>query len=269
MAGMNDINVVIQKAQEKLKDVKNTIVVMSGKGGVGKSTVAVNLAVALALEGRKVGIVDVDLHGPDVIRMLGGMDIYPDRVGEEVIPPEVNGVKAISVSHFISDNTSPVVWRGPLKTGAILQFISDIHWGELDYLVVDCPPGTGDEPLTVFQNFNNIAGTVIVTTPSQVSQDDVERAINFVKMMKHNILGIVENMSYFLCPDNNKKYYIFGEGGAKKLCEKYNLELLQEIPLNPQIREYMDNGKPTAYFGSPGTVAPYVQLGKKIINMVE
>ncbi|BBE29873.1 iron-sulfur cluster carrier protein [Tepiditoga spiralis] len=269
MAGVNNINLVIEKANDRLKNVKKTIVVMSGKGGVGKSTVAVNLAVSLALEGRKVGLLDVDLHGPDVARMLGGREEYPYQVGEEVMPPEVNGIKFISMSHFLKDQSNPVVWRGPLKTGAIMQFVSDISWGELDYLVVDCPPGTGDESLTIFQNFKNIQGAVIVTTPSDVSQDDVEKAINFVKMMKHETLGLVENMSYFVCDECKKKHYIFGKGGAKKLAEKYNLEVLQEIPLNASLRENMDNGKPAAYFGTPEMVAPFTQLAKKIIAKSE
>jgi ATP-binding protein involved in chromosome partitioning len=266
MANVNNINVVIEKANDRMKEVKNTIVVMSGKGGVGKSTVAVNLAIALSLEGKKVGLLDVDLHGPDVARMLGGRGQYPTKVGDEVVPPEVNGIKVISMSQFLKEETSPVVWRGPLKTGTILQFIGDIAWGELDYLIIDSPPGTGDEPLTVFQNLKNITGSIVVTTPSIVSQDDVEKAINFLGMMKQKIIGLVENMSYFVCPDSNKKHFIFGQGGAKKLAEKYDLDVLAEIPINQKVRENMDDGKPTAYFGDPEVVLPYTNLARNIID---
>jgi ATP-binding protein involved in chromosome partitioning len=263
---MKDIQLTIKKANERMKTVKNTVVVMSGKGGVGKTTVAVNLAVALALEGKKVGIIDIDLHGPDVVRMLGGRDVYPTKVGDELVPPEVNGVKVISISHFLKEETNPIVWRGPLKTGTILEFFSEVAWEDLDFLIVDCPPGTGDEPLTVFQNIQNILGAVIVTTPSVVSQDDVEKAINFVKLMNQKTLGLVENMSYYKCSDCGSKHYIFGKDGAKKLSEKYDLELLQEIPINEIIRENSDKGMSSAYFGNNEIVSPFVLLGKKIIN---
>jgi ATP-binding protein involved in chromosome partitioning len=198
--------------------------------------------------------------------MLGGRGQYPTKVGDEVVPPEVNGIKVISMSQFLKEETSPVVWRGPLKTGTILQFIGDIAWGELDYLIIDSPPGTGDEPLTVFQNLKNITGSIVVTTPSIVSQDDVEKAINFLGMMKQKIIGLVENMSYFVCPDSNKKHFIFGQGGAKKLAEKYDLDVLAEIPINQKVRENMDDGKPTAYFGDPEVVLPYTNLARNIID---
>ncbi|HOT32618.1 MAG TPA: Mrp/NBP35 family ATP-binding protein [Petrotogaceae bacterium] len=265
----NPVNAMIEKAQNTMKNISHKIVVMSGKGGVGKSTVAVNLAVALALEGRKVGLLDIDLHGPDVVRMLGGDSAKPYQVGNDVQPPEINGIKVISTSQFLKDETSPIVWRGPLKTSAILEFLGDIAWGELDYLIMDCPPGTGDELLTVFQNFKDIDGTLIVTTPSVVSQDDVEKAINFSKMMNVNILGLVENMSYFVCEKCGEKHYIFGQDGGKTLAEKYNLELLQEIPINKIIRSNMDKGQPAAYFGVPDTVAPFINLAKKIIGKTE
>lgn len=265
----NNIKEVIEKANYNLKKVKNIIPVISGKGGVGKTTVAVNLAVALALEGEKVGLLDVDLHGPDVIRMIGGEGKYPSKVGDEVVPPEIAGVKVISVSQFLKQQNSPIIWRGPLKTGTILEFFSKVSWEDLDFLIIDCPPGTGDEALTIFQNIEKISGSIIITTPSLVSHDDVEKAINFVNLMKHQIIGLVENMSYFTCSKCKEKHYIFGKNTTKKLAEKYELEILQEIPLNEIVRENTDKGTPSAYFGKPETVAPYVQLAKKIIYKLD
>lgn len=258
-----------EKISKRLEDIDNIILVMSGKGGVGKTTVAVNLAVSLALEGKKVGLMDVDLHGPDVVRMLGGRESQISAVGGEIIPPEINGVKVISISQFLNGGNEAVIWRGPLKTGAIMQFISDVAWENLDYLIIDAPPGTGDEPLTVFQNISKLKGALIVTSPSVVSQDDVERAINFVKKMDKEIIGIVENMSYFTCQNCKTKHYIFGKDGGKILAEKYNLELLSQIPLDSTIRENMDNGKPVAYFGSSEITGAYSILAKKIIEKVE
>ncbi|HBT51462.1 MAG TPA: ATP-binding protein [Petrotoga sp.] len=258
-----------EKVSKKLENIDNVIMVMSGKGGVGKTTVAVNLAVALALEGRKVGLLDVDLHGPDVVRMLGGREAKVSALGEEILPPEVHGIKVISISQFLDKDNDAVIWRGPLKTSAIMQFIGDVAWGELDYLIIDAPPGTGDEPLTVFQNVEKIKGALIVTSPSVVSQDDVERAINFVEKMNKQIIGIVENMSYFICPNCKTKHFIFGEDGGRVLAEKYNLELLAQIPLDSTVRENMDAGKPVAYFGNPELTNVYVKLGKKVIEKVE
>lgn len=266
---MANIQEMKEKVNRKLENIDNVILVMSGKGGVGKTTVAVNLAVALALEGKKVGLMDVDLHGPDVVRMLGGRDVQLSQVGDEILPPEVNGIKVISISQFLEGDNQAVIWRGPLKTGAILQFIGDVAWEDLDYLIIDAPPGTGDEPLTVFQNINKIKGALIVTSPSQVSQDDVERAINFVEKMNKKVIGIVENMSYFVCPNCKTKHYIFGEGGGRKLAQKYNLELIAEIPLNTMIRENMDDGKPVAYFGTPEITNSFVSLARRIIDKIE
>jgi len=258
-----------EKISQKLENIDNVIMVMSGKGGVGKTTVAVNLAVALALEGRKVGLLDVDLHGPDVVRMLGGKQAKVSAMAGEIIPPEIHGIKVISISQFLDNDSDAVIWRGPLKAGAIMQFIGDVAWGKLDYLIIDAPPGTGDEPLTVFQNVEKIKGALIVTSPSIVSQDDVERAITFVKKMNKEIIGIVENMSYFICPNCKAKHFIFGEGGGKTLADKYNLELLAQIPLDSTIRENMDAGKPVAYFGTQEVADSYVNLSKKIIEKLE
>ncbi|KLO24550.1 MULTISPECIES: Mrp/NBP35 family ATP-binding protein [unclassified Marinitoga] len=256
--------------QNELKNIKHVIMVMSGKGGVGKSTIAVNLSVALALEGRKVGLMDIDMHGPNVMRMLGGTEKdHPYQVGEKIVPPEVNGVKVISVSQFVPESGKPIVWRGPIKTGTIKQFFNDIEWEELDYMIIDAPPGTGDEPLTVMQMLKKFDGAIIVTTPSEVSKDDVERAINFFKVMDKKVLGLVENMAYFECPNCHTKHYIFGKDGAKSLAEKYKLPILAEIPISEDIRINMDTGKPAAYFGKPEHVAPYVQLAKRVIAEVE
>ena len=266
---MANIQEIKEKVNRKLEDIENVILVMSGKGGVGKTTVAVNLAVSLALLGKKVGLLDVDLHGPDVVRMLGGEEYPLTQVGDEIVPPEIYGIRVISISQFLNEENIAVIWRGPLKTGAILQFIGDVAWGSLDYLIVDAPPGTGDEPLTVIQNIPKLKGTLLVTSPSIVSQDDVERAIDFVKKMNVDILGIVENMSYFICPNCKSKHFIFGEGGGKTLADKFNLDLLVQIPLDSTIRENMDGGRPVAYFGSPEISDSYIDLAKKLIEKIE
>lgn len=266
---MANIQEIKEKVDRKLEDIENVILVMSGKGGVGKTTVAVNLAVSLALLGKKVGLLDVDLHGPDVVRMLGGEEYPLTQVGDEIVPPEVHGIRVISISQFLNEGNVAVIWRGPLKTGAILQFIGDVAWGNLDYLIVDAPPGTGDEPLTIIQNISKLKGALLVTSPSVVSQDDVERAIDFVNKMNIDILGIVENMSYFICPNCKSKHFIFGEGGGKSLAEKFNLDLLVQIPLDSSIRENMDKGRPVAYFGSPEISDSYIDLAQKLIEKIE
>ena len=237
----------INEIKEKLlPGVKNTIAVASGKGGVGKSTVAVNLAVALAKDGASVGLIDADIYGPSIPLMLGVKE-QPKMIGEDpnnvkLLPLERYGVKLMSIGFLIDDNT-PVIWRGPMASGAIKQFMSDVLWGELDYLIFDLPPGTGDIQLTLVQTIP-LTGAVVVTTPQDVALIDARKAIKMFERVNVTILGLVENMSYFIAPDTGKRYDIFGSGGGRKAAEEMGIPFLGEIPINPLIREGGDNGKP-------------------------
>jgi len=228
-----------------LKGVKKTIAVASGKGGVGKSTVAVNLAVALAKDGAKVGLIDADIYGPSIPLMLG-INQKPQikQVGEamKLIPIEAYGIKMISIGVLVDDN-APVIWRGPMVSGAIKQFMSDVVWGELDYLIFDLPPGTGDIQLTLVQTIP-LTGAVIVTTPQEVSLIDARKALKMFERVNVPVMGIIENMSYFIAPDTGNRYDIFGSGGGEKTADELQISFLGGIPIDQRIREGGDNGKP-------------------------
>jgi Mrp family chromosome partitioning ATPase len=235
------------KTMATLKDIKHVIVVASGKGGVGKTTVAINIAVSLAKRGNKVGILDADITGPNVPKMLGLEGKRPDYNQElkKIIPIESDdGVKVISMEFLLEKSDDAVIWRGPLKMGAINQFISDVKWEELDYLVIDLPPGTSDEPLSIAQLIPRADGVVIVTTPQEVALLDVKKSINFVKKVGLSVIGIIENMSGFLCPHCNKEVNIFSKGGGKNAAKELNLPFLGAIPLDPGIVPLADAGKP-------------------------
>ncbi|HOF12436.1 MAG TPA: Mrp/NBP35 family ATP-binding protein [Treponemataceae bacterium] len=227
--------------------VKKKYVVMSGKGGVGKSTVSVNLAVSLALQGKKVGLLDVDIHGPSIPTMLGLAGTKLTGSEESIDPVLVDGIpnlKVMSVGFLLESEDAPVIWRGPMKNSIIKQFLKDVTWGELDYLIIDCPPGTGDEPLSVVQLLGKADGTIIVTTPQDVASVDVSKSIKFAEQVKIPVTGIVENMSGFICPHCNEVSYIFKEGGGKKLAEEYKVPFLGAIPIDPALGEAGDSGKP-------------------------
>ncbi|HQC27033.1 MAG TPA: Mrp/NBP35 family ATP-binding protein [Treponemataceae bacterium] len=227
--------------------VKKKYVVMSGKGGVGKSTVSVNLAVSLALQGKKVGLLDVDIHGPSIPTMLGLAGTKLTGSEESIDPVLIDGIpnlKVMSVGFLLESEDAPVIWRGPMKNSIIKQFLKDVTWGELDYLIIDCPPGTGDEPLSVVQLLGKADGTIIVTTPQDVASIDVSKSIKFAEQVKIPVTGIVENMSGFVCPHCNEVSYIFKEGGGKKLAEEYKVPFLGAIPIDPALGEAGDSGKP-------------------------
>lgn len=232
-----------------LPSVKNIICVASGKGGVGKSTVSVNLALALAAQGAKVGMIDADIHGPSMPLMLGVRGKRPDvRMIKEkhyIVPLEVHGIKLLSIGLLVDDRQA-VVWRGPMVTSALKQFVNDCIWGKLDYMIVDMPPGTGDVHLTMAQTVN-VSGAVVVTTPQEAALADARKAISMFRMQGINvpIFGVIENMSYFTpeeLPDN--KYYIFGRDGGKRLAAEYDTAFLGEVPLVQSIREASDDGLP-------------------------
>lgn len=236
------------KKDALLPGVKNTIAVASGKGGVGKSTVAVNLAVALAKDGAKVGLIDADIYGPSIPLMLGLTEkpkVYQAENSVKMLPLEKYGVKLMSIGLLVDEN-SPVIWRGPMASGAVKQFMSDVDWGELDYLIFDLPPGTGDIQLTLVQTIP-LTGAIVVTTPQEVSLIDARKAFKMFERVNVPILGVVENMSYFIAPDTGKKYDIFGSGGGSKMAETYNAFFLGGIPIDSRVREGGDKGVPIVY----------------------
>ena len=227
-----------------LERIRYKLFVMSGKGGVGKSSVSVNIAAALAARGFKVGLMDVDIHGPSVPRLLGLTGQLETDRGSLIKPKQYNeNLHVVSMDSLLLDPDQAVLWRGPMKTSAIRQFISDVQWGDLDFLVVDSPPGTGDEPMTVLKLIPE-ALAVVVTTPQEVSLADVRKAINFLQYAQANILGVVENMSGLACPYCGKEIDLFKKGGGKALAEQYGLEFLGAIPLDPATVVAGDIGTP-------------------------
>jgi len=227
--------------------VKNIIAVSSGKGGVGKSTVAVNLAVSLALDGAKVGLMDADVYGPNVPLMLGVADAQPQVANNKLLPIKAHGVKMISMA-VLAPPDKPMILRGPMLHGIVRQFLSDVNWGELDYLIVDMPPGTGDVQLSLAQ-LVPVQGAVLVTTPQNVSIADVLRALKMFEQVNVPVLGVIENMSYFVPPDMpDKRYNIFGEGGGRKLADEHGVPFLGEVPLGMEVRESGDKGIPVVVF---------------------
>jgi Mrp family chromosome partitioning ATPase len=233
-----------QALDKRMCEVKNKIIVMSGKGGVGKSTTAVNLALALVKEGKKVGLLDIDLHGPSIPKMLGLEGERPLADNEGIHPLEVNGLKLMSIGFLLASTSEATIMRGPMKHGAIQQLLADVAWGELDYLLLDCPPGTGDEPLSAVQLLGSGASAVVVTTPQDVALTDVEKSLSFCKELKLKVVGLVENMSGFICPHCGERSDIFKSGGAEKLAEKTGVSLLAQIPFEPLVVIGGDAGKP-------------------------
>lgn len=225
-----------------LSNIKRKILVMSGKGGVGKSTIAAYTALMLSQQGKRVGLLDVDLHGPSIPRLLniqGGLGIQ-DRGPLSPYPYSKN-LKVVSMEMVLGDKDTAVIWRGPLKISAIKQFIANIEWGGMDYLIIDAPPGTGDEPLTVVQTIPD-AEALIVTTPQEISLADVRKSINFCRQVKLKILGIIENMSGFSCPHCGQSVDIFGIGGGSKMAKQLKVPMLGEIPINPEMVQMGDRG---------------------------
>ncbi|MHB8121938.1 MAG: P-loop NTPase [Desulfuromonadaceae bacterium] len=226
----------------RLCRIKHKIVVLSGKGGVGKSTIAVNLAMALHLAGKKVGLLDVDIHGPSIPTMLGLEGRQVMEGGGELQPVDLDGMKVISLGFFLKDQDEAVIWRGPMKTGVITQFIRDVAWGDLDYLIVDSPPGTGDEPLSVCQTLEGADGAVIVTTPQKIAAVDVRKSISFCRQMNLPVLGVIENMNGFVCPKCGELTAVFQSGGGRLMADDMGVPFLGSVPIDPQIAEAGDSG---------------------------
>jgi ATP-binding protein involved in chromosome partitioning len=253
----------VQRGVKLVPEVKNIIAVASGKGGVGKSTTAVNLALALAAEGASVGMLDADIYGPSQPTMLGITGRPESKDGKSLEPMNGHGLQAISIG-FLIDVDTPMVWRGPMVTQALEQLLKDTHWQGVDYLIVDLPPGTGDIQLTLAQKVP-VTGAVIVTTPQDIALIDARKGLKMFEKVGIPILGIVENMSTHICSNCGHEEHIFGAGGAAKMCKDYNTELLGSLPLDIHIREQADSGKPTVVADPDGRVA---EMYRKIARRV-
>src|SRR2546426_12199279 len=228
---------------ELLPGVKNIVAVASGKGGVGKTTVSVNLALALAKTGAKVGLLDADVYGPSGPLMLG-LKASPEVLNNKIQPPVVEGVKVISMGFFYEQSQQAGIYRGPIVSGIVKQFLTDVNWGELDYLIIDLPPGTGDAPLTIAQTIP-ITGILIVTTPQDIATSVAVKAIGMFNKLNVPIIGVIENMSHLECPHCQERIHIFGKGGGQKISEDFKIPYIGDIPLHPKIREGSDTGKPS------------------------
>ncbi len=261
-----------QKLKLKLNKIKHQIAIISGKGGVGKSTVTANLAMAFAKQGHKVGVLDADIHGPCIPKMLGlkGQALIGGPGGMLFPVTGQSGIRVVSMDFLLPNDEAPVIWRGPLKMRAIQQFLSDVTWGDLEYLFIDLPPGTGDESLSVMQLIPDMDGVVIVTIPSDVSQAVVRKAVTFAKQMGVPIIGIVENMSGFVCPDCGAKVNIFGAGGGKKIAEDLSIPYLGSIPIDPNVCRDSDNGVPfVAGNKTSPTTETFADIVRKIEHFIE
>ncbi len=238
-----------KRLKERMTEVRRTLIVMSGKGGVGKTTVAVNLAYGLAAKANKIGILDIDIHGPNIAKMLGieGEKLAGSELGIEPVRVLPN-LKAVSLAFLLEDKDQPIIWRGPMKAAIIKQFLSDVNWGELDYLIVDSPPGTGDEPLSACQLISNVSGAIIVTTPQQVAVMDARKTIKFAKELKIPVVGVIENMSGFTCPHCNREIDIFKRAGGEKAAAELEVPFLGRVPFDAELVEMADEGKPFVFF---------------------
>jgi len=238
-----------KRLKEKMSKIRHPLIVMSGKGGVGKTTVAVNLAYALSLAGNSVGILDIDLHGPNIAKMLGIESHSLCNFGLGIQPVDVSdNLKAVSVALTGYDPDQPIIWRGPMKAAVIRQFLADVNWGDLDYLVIDSPPGTGDEPLSVCQLIPNVSGIIIVTTPQDVAVLDARKSVLFANEIKIPVVGIIENMSGFICPHCHTETDIFKKGGGEKTAQELKVPFLGRVPFQPEFVEFGDRGTPFVSF---------------------
>jgi len=259
-----------QLLASRLCRIRYKVVVLSGKGGVGKSTVAVNLAVALMLAGKKVGLLDVDIHGPSVPTMLGLEGEHLQGGADGLVPVEVGGLKVMSIGFFLNSQDDAVIWRGPLKMNVIKQFLKDVAWGDLDYLIIDSPPGTGDEPLSVCQLVGKLDGAIIVTTPQKVAAVDVRKSINFCRQLKVPVLGVVENMSGFACPKCGEVTQVFRTGAGRQIARDMLVPFLGAIPLDPQVAEACDSGKAFVHqYASTPTAKAMLAVVRPLIALEE
>jgi len=270
------VNVVLTAETEKTENnksarfiinCKNIIAIASGKGGVGKSTFAVNLATTLSRDGNNVGLLDADIYGPSIPRMMGILKRPEVNENKKLIPPEKYNIKCMSIG-FLIDLDTPAIWRGPMVMKALEQMYNGVEWGKLDYLIIDLPPGTGDAQLTLAQS-SKLTGSVIISTPQDVALIDARKGINMFKKVNVPILGLVENMSYFVCDHCNQKHYIFDNGGAKKEAEKSNIPYLGDLPLDKKLRIQSDEGTPSCIVNPDSSMSKlYKKIADKLINNI-
>ncbi len=262
-----------EKINQNLKRIKHKIIVLSGKGGVGKSSVSVNTATALWLKGKKVGILDIDIHGPSIGKMTGIPPTKRLELNENGEPSPIkirDNFYVLTIAVLLDSEDTPVVWRGPLKMGAIKQFLGDIQWPELDYLIIDCPPGTGDEPLSAIQLIGKVDGSIIVSTPQEVAFLDARKTINFSKMLQVPVIGIIENMSGFKCPHCGEITYIFKSGGAHKAAKDLNVDILGQIPFEIEMVDAADKGiLYVEKYQDSEAAKKYIQIADAIIKKLE
>ncbi|MEJ2704736.1 MAG: Mrp/NBP35 family ATP-binding protein [Sedimentisphaerales bacterium] len=242
--------------RRRIKQIKRKILILSGKGGVGKSTVAVNLAVSLTLSGKSVGLLDIDIHGPSIPKILNLEGRRVQSVEDALLPIEIlEKLKVMSIGFLLRGRDDAVIWRGPMKYQMIKQFLKDVQWGDLDFLIVDSPPGTGDEPLSVVQLLENADGAIIVTTPQDVALSDVRKGITFCRNLSLPVIGVLENMSGFVCPKCGERTDIFKSGGGEHMAGQMNVPFLGRIPIDPQIVQSCDSGRPYIQHSSSSPTA--------------
>jgi len=260
-----------QSADDRMSQVKHKFLVLSGKGGVGKSTVATNLAITLSVQGYNVGLMDADIHGPNIPKMLGIEDQHPYTTEQGLIPVNaLHNLKVMSIAFLLKSKDDAVIWRGPLKHQVIGQFLGDVYWGDLDYLIVDLPPGTGDEALSVAHLIKDVDGAIIVTTPQDVSLLDSRKAVTFARQLKLPLVGIVENMSGFKCPHCHKSIDLFKKGGGEKTAREMLIPFLGRIPIEPEIVNRGDSGVPlTASSECPEITHVFEEICKKWQELLE
>jgi len=267
-----DFGAELKEEQDKLKEhIKHTIMVISGKGGVGKSTVSANLAYALNSFGKDVGLVDADIHGPTIPKLLGMEDVKLNSTPEGKILPAIvpPGLKVISMAFLVPDSDAPIIWRGPMKYNAIKQFLQDAQWGDIEYLIVDLPPGTGDESISIAQ-LTGADGSIIVTTPQSVALLNSRKAVGFAQKMNVPIIGIIENMSGFICPHCGERVDIFGAGGGERTAEEFGLPFLGRIPLDKKICDGGEAGRPMIIDGTnSNNIDIFKELAEKVIKFYE
>ncbi len=252
---------------KRTSQIKHKIAVLSGKGGVGKSTVAANLALILHEAGKRVGLLDIDIHGPSIPQLVGMEGHALHRTENGILPVEIfDGFKVMSIAFLLKNRDDPVIWRGPMKYNIIKQFLTDVEWGELDYLIIDSPPGTGDEPLTIAQLLKDADGAIVVTTAQQIAINDVRKCINFCHKVNWPVLGVLENMSGFVCPHCSQQVDIFKTGGGKKMAQEMNVPFLGSIPIDPNIVIAGDDGTFFKNVVKPETYKAFVDAFKTVID---
>jgi Mrp family chromosome partitioning ATPase len=255
-----------QMLQRRMSEIGQKLLILSGKGGVGKSTVAANLATALARAGRRVGLLDIDVHGPSIPKLLGVENAEVLGNGEEILPVKVNeNLAVMSIGLLLPSGLEPVIWRGPKKHGVIRQFLKDVAWGQLDYLVVDSPPGTGDEPMSIAQLVGSPAGAILVTTPQDVAVSDVRRCVTFCHEVSLPVVGILENMSGLVCPKCGEHIDLFKRGGGKALAQEMNVPFLGQIPIDPEVVTAGDAGTPLV---SDGPQSPAAEAFAEVVRSI-